>query len=534
MDKKLLFAIFMSLATVWLFQSYFGKNAGVVEAPGVVTVGGQNAAVVPGQPIKVPTTQELYKPLQLDVTFADQKATEAEVITDIQTDYCTFSFSNQGAVLVGLDFKEHTGKNGTPLRTVYSKGSYDGEQRKKGCFLLAFEQKTPFFYKLADKRFVGNKIELAYETDFDEWTIRKMYTLYKDSYKVDVNVVCTPKSPEAQAIQPRLFFAAPYVSEIADDAISVLVWNEQKQTLDKNEPAKTSGLAWYWQTPKVMVGADDKYFVHTLVDDPSKFVQRAYIKEFDPKNVFTVLEGPSIKQNQNWTMSFYFGPKLFDHFAAVDSRLEDLLSFGWLSALCKLLLKLLNFLYDYLGNFGWAIIVLTILLKLPFTPLSMYARKKLEEYQRYQPTINKIRAKYKHDLQMQHEELMKFHRDHNISPTTQMVGCLPLLIQMPILFALYRVLNNYLDLYQAPFVGWIVDLSSKDPYYVIPVLMGISMIWQQLSTPTTDEKQRVVMIFITIVMTVVFAGFPAGLVLYWLVNNLLTIGEDYLRKLVFR
>jgi len=533
MDKKLLFTILMSLATVWAFQYYFGSYSGVVEQPGVVAVGAPEAAVVPGQPIKVPTTQELYKPLKLDIAFAEQKAPEAESITEVETDYCTLSFSNHGAVLVGLDFKEHTGKNSTPLRTVYSKGSYD-DDRKKGCFLLAFEQKTPYFYKLVDKQIVDNKIELTFQTDYDHWKVNKIYTLYKDSYKIDVTIACTPKSHEAAELQPRLFFAAPYLAEISDDVINVLVWNEQKQTIDKNEPVKVKDLAWYWHTPKAMIGADDKYFVHTLVDDPSKFVQRAYVKEFDPRNIFPVLEGPVIKEARSWKLSFYFGPKLFEAFAAVDDRLEDLLSFGWLSMLCKLLLKWLSFLFNYLGNFGLAIIALTVLLKLPFTPLSMYARKKLEEYQRYQPTINKIRLKYKHDVQMQHEELMKFHKDHNISPTTQMVGCLPLLIQMPILFALYRVLNNSLDLYQAPFFGWIVDLSSKDPYYVIPVLMGISMIWQQLMTPSTDDKQRVIMIFVTIVMTVVFSGFPAGLVLYWLVNNLLTIGEDYLRKLVFR
>lgn len=141
--------------------------------------------------------------------------------------------------------------------------------------------------------------------------------------------------------------------------------------------------------------------------------------------------------------------------------------------------------------------------------------------------------KYRHDLSLQHTELMKFYKDHNLSPTTQFLGCLPLLIQMPILFALYRVLNNYLDLYQAPFIGWITDLSSKDPYYVLPILMGLSMLWQQHMTKVADEKQRVMMMFMSIFMTVMFANFPAGLVLYWLMNNIWTIGEDYLRKYFF-
>jgi YidC/Oxa1 family membrane protein insertase len=154
----------------------------------------------------------------------------------------------------------------------------------------------------------------------------------------------------------------------------------------------------------------------------------------------------------------------------------------------------------------------------------------MEEYQQYQPTINKIRAKYRQDWQKQQEELMRFYQEHNVSPVMHMVGCLPLLIQMPILLALYRVLHNYLDLYQAPFMGWIVDLSVKDPYYVLPILMGIAMLWQQSMSPVKDDKMRVAMMFMPVVMVVVFLNFPSGLVLYWLVNNVLTIGEDYIRK----
>jgi YidC/Oxa1 family membrane protein insertase len=218
----------------------------------------------------------------------------------------------------------------------------------------------------------------------------------------------------------------------------------------------------------------------------------------------------------------------------VDDRLDGLMSFGWLSFVCKLLLKLLEWLFGYFGNYGLAILVMGLLLRFPLIPLSVYSRRKMEIYQKFQPTIAKIRQKYRHDVKMQHEELMRFHQEHNLSAATPIMGCLPMLIQLPILFALFRVLGNYLDLYNAPFYGWILDLSSKDPYYVLPILMGASMMWQQWLTPTTDEKQRVIMMFMTLVFTVFFAKAAAGLVLYWLVNNVVTIGEDYLRRLVYR
>ena len=158
----------------------------------------------------------------------------------------------------------------------------------------------------------------------------------------------------------------------------------------------------------------------------------------------------------------------------------------------------------------------------------------MEDYQKFQPTIARIRQKYKSDPARQQQELVQFHKDHNISPATSMVGCLPMLIQFPFLIALYRALGNYLDLYKAPFFGWITDLSLKDPYYVLPILMGAAMLWQQSMTPATDSKMKVAGMFMPILMVAIFIKFPAGLVLYWFTNNLLTIGEDLLRKRIYR
>jgi len=531
MDKKFLFAMLLSLGTVWLFNHYTAKSPQQTEAGGVVTVGAVQE-VVAGQPIKVPTTETLYKPMVLDVELHDAKKHVEEQIIDVQTPYTKASLSTHGATLVNLEFKEHEGQNGTPLKTVVSKGSLDEEQRKKGCFLLALDGQTPYHYTFIDKQELENDTVVRFSAATDEWIIHKAYHFAHDSYRVDVDLALEPKSDRSAPVKPRLFLSAPFVGEIADDAITQLAWNEQRQSIEKTEANAVHGLAWFWAGPKPIFGAEDRYFVHALFDDEQKFVQRAYVKTFDAHNIASIFEGPEITEKQEWKLSFYMGPKLFDHMNNVDDRLEEVLSFGWFSWICKGLLKLLSWLYDLVGNFGWAIILLAVVIKLPFTPLSMYARKQMEIMQHYQPTINKIRLKYKHDLKMQHEELMKFYREHNIAPTAHLIGCLPLVLQLPILFALNRVLGSYLDLYQSPFLGWITDLSSKDPYYVIPVLMGISMVWQQSMAPVTDEKQRVMMWFVSVVMTVVFAGLPAGLVLYWLFNNLLTIGEDYLRKFV--
>ena len=528
MDKKFLVAVMLSIGTLWLVNTYWSKKA-TPEQAGVVAVGAAQEAV-PGQPIRVPTSQDLYKPLEQDVVFADKKLSQ-EVVVDVETPYIKATLSSYGATLVSLDFKEHVGKAHKPLRTIHNKGAFEEEQRKKGCFLLALDQKTPYQYTLADKRVTGKTTEVVFRAEADTCSIEKTFVFNNENYQVDVHIALEPKGHAP--VKPRLFFTAPFVGELEEDNATILTWSEPKETLEKVDMASTQGMAWFWTGNKPVFGAEDRYFVHALVNDPAKFVQRAFVKTVDAKNVFPVLEGPTLTAKSSWKLSFYMGPKVFDHLTGVDDRLEEVLSFGWLSWFCKLLLKLLSMIYDLVGNFGFAIILMTILLKLPFTPLSIYARKQMEIYQYYLPSINKIRTKFRHDLKMQHEELMKFYKDHKISPSTSFMGCLPLLIQMPILFSLYRVLGNYLDLYQAPFVGWIVDLSAKDPYYVMPILMGLSMMWQQKMTPVADDKQRMMMFFMAIVMTVVFANFPAGLVLYWLMNNLLTIAEDYVRKYFF-
>jgi YidC/Oxa1 family membrane protein insertase len=530
MNKQFWMALLASLATVWLVNYYFSSKVEQAQ-PGVVKVG-QKTEVAPGQPIRVLSSEDLQKPLALDVAFEDTKFSEPEKIVDVQTDHVKAAFSTYGAVLTSLDFIDHSGKNRVPLRTVYSKGYVDVEQRKKGCFLLALADKTPYIYTLVDKRSDAKGLDVMFKTETAQWILYKTYHLHKDSYQMDVTLGFEPKTTAVTPLKPRLLFAAPMVGEVADDTTSVVVWNEQRQSIDSHDLTKVDGFAWYW-TGKPLVGAQDRYFVHALVGDATRFVQRAYVKRFDSKNIFPLLEGPQITQKGEWKLSFYMGPKLVKPLNAVDSRLEELLSFGWLSWLCKLLLELLAWINSFIGNFGLAIILLAILLKLPFMPLSIYSRKQMLHYQHYLPTINKIRLKYRQDMQMQHQELMKFYAEHNISPTTQIVGCLPLLIQLPIMFALYKVLGSYLALYQAPFLGWIIDLSSKDPFYVLPILMGLTMIWQQQVTPAGDGKQRVMMIFLSVFMTIVFANFPAGLVLYWLVNNVLTIGEDYIRKFFF-
>lgn len=543
MDKKFLVTVLLSIITVWGVQWYFGRNVQQSNSATSPVAVNSSQQGLPNQPVKVLSVQDFYRPLETKVVLSSEQ--EPVEQTTIETPFVKATFTNQGGSLASLSFKAHKGKGGQLLSSVSDYGVASSEAKQKACFLLAMDGQTPFIYKKVSA-ITGNQqdAKITYQAETDQAIIEKTYTLHQNTYQIDVAVSVTAKQEGAKLGRLRLFVPAPFVKDLTEDTLGIISLNKAKNSIEKIDLDKTEGLAWPWDMQNALFGAENKYFAHVLMRDAEQFVQRSYVKQVTlpaakpgdvaKKELYTIFESGLVSEKHSWTLSFYMGPKVLEHLGMVDDRLEDLMDFGMWSWICKLLLKFLEYLFSFLSNYGLAILALALALRIPLIPLSVYSRRKMEIYQKFQPTIQKIRLKYRHDMKMQHEELMKFHQEHNLSTATPILGCLPMLIQLPILFALFRVLGSYINLYNAPFYGWIVDLSAKDPYYVLPILMGGSMMWQQWMTPTSDEKQRVIMLFMTLVFTVFFAKAAAGLVLYWLVNNIVTVGEDYLRKLVYR
>ncbi|MBF0231980.1 MAG: membrane protein insertase YidC [Desulfamplus sp.] len=237
----------------------------------------------------------------------------------------------------------------------------------------------------------------------------------------------------------------------------------------------------------------------------------------------------------------YMGPKSLKVLGEYKNNLKKAINFGWFDILAKPCLIGMNMIHDFIPNYGIAIIILTILIKLAFWPLGTKSYKSMNDMRKLQPIMNQIREKYKDDKQRMNQEVMNLYKTYKVNP---MSGCLPMLVQMPIFFALYRMLYQAIELRHAPFIGWINDLSSPDrlfnfdlaiPFmhapYGIPVLtiiMGASMFLQQKMAPAVgDPTQAKIMMFMPLFMTVIFINFPSGLVLYWLVNNLISIGQQY-------
>jgi YidC/Oxa1 family membrane protein insertase len=190
------------------------------------------------------------------------------------------------------------------------------------------------------------------------------------------------------------------------------------------------------------------------------------------------------------------------------------------------MLFILNLFYTFIPNYGLAIIFLSIAIKVIFWPLTHKSQKSMKEMQKIQPKIAELKEKYKDNKEELNRKTMEFYRTNKVNP---LGGCLPIIIQIPVFFALYRVLLNSIELRHAPFISfWINDLSSKDPTYVSPLLMGASMFMQQKMTPTVgDPAQAKIMLVMPIMFTFMFLSFPSGLVIYWLVSNVLSIVQQY-------
>ncbi|MDX1466988.1 MAG: membrane protein insertase YidC, partial [Halomonas sp.] len=223
--------------------------------------------------------------------------------------------------------------------------------------------------------------------------------------------------------------------------------------------------------------------------------------------------------------TLYMGPKIQDRLEAVAPNLELTVDFGWLWFIANPLFWLLDHIHDLIGNWGWSIVLLTMLVKAALWPLSAKAYKSMARMRKLGPEMQRLKEQFGDDRQKMSQEMMKFYQKEKINP---LGGCLPILVQMPVFIALYWMLLESVELRHAPFMFWIQDLSVKDPYFILPILMGASMFVQQMLNPTPpDPMQAKIMKMLPIVFTFFFLWFPAGLVIYWVVNNCISIIQQY-------
>ncbi|MCV6636147.1 membrane protein insertase YidC [Candidatus Albibeggiatoa sp. nov. NOAA] len=368
-------------------------------------------------------------------------------------------------------------------------------------------------------------------------TVNKVFTFQRDSYVINVKHVVDNKTAEPWTVRA---YSQLQRTEVAEEGQSSFIYtymggaiSSPDQLYEKvdfgemrdssfnqeNRPEWANGWAAMLQ----------HYFVAAWV--PEKDQLYKYYTNFIPSGSRYVLglygqpfAVPAQAQHQ-FEMNLFVGPKLQDELEALSSGLDLTVDYGWLWPLAKPLFWTLQFIHEWIGNWGWAIIILTILIKLAFFHLSATSYKSMANMRKLQPRLKQLQERYADDRNKLNQAMMDMYRKEKINP---LGGCLPILVQIPVFIALYWVLLESVELRQAPFMLWLDDLSAPDPYFVLPLIMGASMFLQHHLNPAPlDPVQQKVMMMLPIVFTVFFAFFPSGLVLYWVVNNVLSIAQQW-------
>lgn len=453
-----------------------------------------------GSGFTAPTMEDINKPLNLTVQYRHEQELAEELHT-VTTQCGSYVFSSKGAVLQSFSFPWQ--KDSETIRTVAADENF---------FLVAFEKDSPLMYKLV--RHYDNENSdhcVEYQAAFDGGIITKTFVVHHNSYQIDFEVDVTYHHGHVKhPVQLRVFVPQPVMEpSINWDKIAGFV--NENNGITTIDVAKKDTLQRFWAMPNCF-GYESRFLVHAFIKDENGFVQRAYMRK-NPSGYMTgILESKVLEQSGLWKTSFFVGPKTAAAINAVDARLLKTLNFGWLSPISHAMLWFLNYLYEQIGNYGWAIILLTLLLKLLMLPFTMYGEKNMRKGAEMQQKLAYLQKKYKDNQQMFEQARAELIQKHGVPG---LAGCLPLLLTLPVLIGLNTVLSNAIELYGAQFL-WIKNLYNVDPYYVLPVLTGLAM----LATPMdNDPKKSLTRYAMALMMATIACYLSAGLVLFILVNS---------------
>jgi len=294
----------------------------------------------------------------------------------------------------------------------------------------------------------------------------------------------------------------------------------QKTTIEPFETTEKGDIKWF--------SFEGEYFAALLIPPPSKEITlsvKGTEKHLLKADLNTSPISISPKEKVNVSYQIYLGPKDEDLLKTLGVGAEKLVDFGFFTIVAKPLLWVLRLTNNVTKNYGIDIIILSILIKIIFIPLTQISMKSMKEMQKVQPEMNRLKEQHKNDKAKLQQEIMLLYKRRKINP---MSGCLPMLIQIPVFIALYNALQYTMEMRHAPFFFWIKDLAAKDPIYITPIIMGATMVLQQKMTPTAaDPTQAKMFMLMPVMFTFLFLNFPSGLVIYWLINNVLSIAHQY-------
>ena len=446
------------------------------------------------------------------------KNAKANIIATVDTKRYTLTIDNLGRFnSIILKNKKYKTKDGKPIDILANTPVKPLEIRFADSNInnLAFKNSYTISSNRVDATKSAQKVELS--QNLGEITLKKIITFYPDgNYNLRVELS-----------KPVQYFITPGFRPLVDKTMYLVVrgvllrdTNGVIKTFEKGDVDNVQNFN------NILIAAGiDRYYANIFYSNKpfQAIVQPILVNGKKEPLVF-------INANTNLDINGYSGPKEWDLFSKLDPKLTDVIEFGWFTFLAKPFFKVMNAIYKFVGNWGWAIVLFTILVKLVLFPLSYKGLMSMQKMKDLAPKMKEIREKYANDPAKMNQQMMALYKKHGVNP---LGGCLPMLIQIPIFFALYRVLLNADELQGAPWILWIHDLSRMDPYFVLPILMGATMYIQQKLTPNnmTDPMQQKIFNLLPVIMTIFFVTFPSGLVLYWLTNNILTIAQQvYINK----
>jgi YidC/Oxa1 family membrane protein insertase len=520
MEKRTLIAIFLTIVFLFVFQTYFSPKPAVQEPAKQNTEGTKGVVEQKSGGAPVPASEPAAK--------KENAPKAASPVAVVETPLLTAKLVDLGGGIGSIKLKEYKekvqGKEDKELiEDVKPYGAIPALSKQVNGQTV--DDQTPFRSD-KDKLTVRDKAETVVLSGAmsDGTSVRKIYTFYPDRYTVDLKIEVDNKDQS----RPVAEFAM--INEHKDSSYTFrgpLVYTGKKfEQIDKLEKAMEFGKEYKY------AGLDEGYF--SLLWIPAEESKPSLAMQNGEHNIPLM----RLALDKGVTSGkLYFGPKKTSILKTLDVGAEKIVDFGWFDIIAKPMIAGLNIANKVTHNYGIDIILLTILIKIIFYPLSVKSYKSMKEMQKMQPIIQKLKEKYKDDRQKLNAEMMGLYKTKGINP---MGGCLPMVIQIPVFFALYKALSGALELRHSPFMFWINDLSAPEdlfsfavmgytiPIRILPLIMGVTQVIQQKMTPTTvDPMQEKMMMFMPILFTFLFWGFPSGLVLYWLVNNVISIAQQY-------
>ena len=470
----------------------------------------------------------------------NETQTKGNVIT-LENDVFRLQINTVGGDVVGSELLKYDAEldsktpfvllQNTPQHTYVAQSGLigkDGIDTKSGRAVYQVEGSS---FKLAEGQ---NELVVPFTFQRDGVTYRKVFVLKRGQYDVAVNYEINNQSDKAIEVEPYGQLRHSLVDSSGSVAMPTYTGgaysssetNYKKYSFSDMENANLSintKAGWVAILQHYFVSAwipnqDADNQLYTLTDKANNIGSIGY------RGPVTVIQPNT---TETLTSKLWTGPKLQNEMGEVANHLDLTVDYGWAWFIAKPLFWLLTFIQKLVHNWGLAIICVTLVVKAILYPLTKAQYTSMAKMRMLQPKLQEMRERFGEDRQRMSQEMMKLYKDEKVNP---LGGCLPLLLQMPIFIALYWTFMEAVELRHAPFFGWIQDLSAQDPYYILPILMGASMfLLQKMSpTPVADPMQQKIMNFMPLIFMVFFLWFPAGLVLYWLVSNLITIIQQHL------